>query len=111
MGNFPSDVLAITLNDVYPGYHQDISFTVKNNGTVPFYMNDLDTSKIVVKDGFGNVVTNVINIQTTQDFKLDVTATEPGAVSGWYTFQLTIPGARAGFKPVGGTYRTRKGQT
>jgi hypothetical protein len=93
-----SDVLNITIQDAYPGFHQEITFWVKNNGTVPFYLDNLDPNLVVVKDGGSNgaEIGKIVNIPApVSDFAPLVV--EPNTVSSaGYTFMLTIPGTDEG---------------
>lgn len=89
------DVLTLTINDAYPGYHQEISFRVINNGTVPFWLDNIKLADVLVFDGDTAKITDIINVpEPEQQFSLIVV--EPGAVSGWYTFMITIPGVAEG---------------
>jgi hypothetical protein len=93
-----SDVLNITIQDAYPGFHQEITFWVKNNGTVPFYLNNLDPNLVVVKDGGlnGPEIGKIVNIPAPLS-EFAPLVVEPNTVSSsGYTFMLTIPGTDEG---------------
>jgi hypothetical protein len=80
------DILHITINDAYPSFDGTVKFWVENTGTVPFYVTPGD---LVVKDPWGNVVTDVITVTMGADSGIIV---EPNTHNGPFTIEITVPG-------------------
>jgi hypothetical protein len=100
-----ADTLTINVDNAYPTFNQIVEFKIQNNGTVPFYLADLKPSDITVRDPWGNVVTNVIQITDSGTF-WSPTVLEPGSgvfgpgsdagQSAWYKLEISVPGVGVG---------------
>jgi hypothetical protein len=91
-----ADKLTINIEDAYPNYSGIVWFEIKNNGTVPFYLENLDSALDVTVRGpspsVGNaIVTGIISITDSGLPAWSDQIVEPGATA-WYKLQISVPG-------------------
>jgi hypothetical protein len=93
-----NDKLTINIEDAYPSYSGIVQFRLENTGTVPFILENLADLDITVRDPWGVVVTNVIEI-TDSGTPWSIPTVEPAPysnISPTYNLQISIPGTDAG---------------
>ncbi|TDA67758.1 MAG: hypothetical protein D9V47_09585 [Clostridia bacterium] len=93
--SFSADAATVTVTNAYPGYHSDVTLTVKNNGSVPIEITDYSIDSLpdeisLTSSDSGLVPGTVIGAGESKSGTFTQTVNDGAAESSNYTYGITI---------------------